>query len=178
MEDVTRVTLPALTRYPQNAAPHLSKNRLFNAAMCAALFAAARRGWRLVVAFLGGAGLFAFIGLLIWTAGIASRAGRAAGGPTDLRGVPSQTPVMPDTTALLSGPAMTVVGWICAVAACGVTVFLLGTIIDGYALAIHQRDNPIPPSGSATRRHLDACHGGTPPRKPASAGCCSATVQC
>src|SRR6201999_2776599 len=44
----------------------------FNAAMSAALFAAAWRGWRLVVAFLGGAGLFAFIGLLIWTAVMAA----------------------------------------------------------------------------------------------------------
>lgn len=112
---------------------------IFNAAASAGLIAAATRGWRLVVAFLGGAGLFVFIGVLICTAVVASRAGRAAGGPIDHR----QSFEMPETKALYSTPAMMFIGWICAVIACSVTVFMLGTIIDGYVLAIHQQ---LPPN--------------------------------
>jgi SdpI/YfhL protein family len=115
---------------------------LFNAATSAGFFAAAWHGWRLVVAFLGGAGLFAFIGLLIYSAVIATRAGMAAGGPTDHRSELRQSFDVLDTSELFSGRAMTVVGWICAVVACGVTVYMLGSIIDGYVLAIHQHLQP------------------------------------
>jgi hypothetical protein len=120
---------------------------IFNAAASAALIAAASHGWRLVVAFLGGAGLFVFIGVLICSAVVASRAGRAAGGPIDHRSELRQSSEIPDTSALSSTPAMTVVGWICAVVACGITVYLLGSIIDGYVLAIHQQLPPNPTFG-------------------------------
>jgi hypothetical protein len=42
---------------------------------------------------------------------------------------------------------MTIIGWIFAVAACAVTVFLLGAIIDGYDLAIHLQLQPNPTAG-------------------------------
>lgn len=114
----------------------------FNAAMCAGLLAAAVHGWRLVVAFIGGGGLFALIALMICTAVIASRAARGADDHTDSRSAASQPIEMPDVTGAFSGRAMTIIGWIVAVAACAVTVFLLGTIIDGYVLAIHRQLQP------------------------------------
>jgi uncharacterized membrane protein len=119
---------------------------LFNAAMSAVLFAAAWHGWRLVVAFLGGGGFFVLIGLMICTAVIASRAARAAGGPADRRGALNQSE-MPDLNAPLSGRAMTIVGWISTVILCGLAVFMLGTIVDGYALAIHHQLQPNTTTG-------------------------------
>lgn len=51
---------------------------LLDAATCAALIAAALRGWRLVVVFVGSGGFVAFVALSIWTAVVASRAATAA----------------------------------------------------------------------------------------------------
>jgi SdpI/YfhL protein family len=120
---------------------------LFNAAMCAALVAAALQGWRLAVAFIGGGGLFVLIALTICTAVIASRAARAAEDHTDSRRAVRQSIETPDITERFSGRGMTVIGWTCAVGACAATVFLLGTIIDGYLLAIHQQLQPNPTFG-------------------------------
>lgn len=89
------------------------------------------------------AGFFAWIGLVSWTAVVASRAARAV--PDDRS---SQRPAIrasleiSDVNAPFSGRGMTILGWVCAVAACGLTVFLLGTIVDGYLLAIHRQLQP------------------------------------
>jgi uncharacterized membrane protein len=55
---------------------------LFNIGMCAALFVAAGNGWRLVVAFIGGVGLFVLIILLSCTAFFANKAADAVGDRT------------------------------------------------------------------------------------------------
>jgi hypothetical protein len=120
---------------------------LFNAAICAALLVAALHGWRLVVAFIGGGGFFTLIGLMICTAVIASRAARAVGDDTDGRGAVSQSFEMPALDTRFSARTITIISWTCAVAACAVTVFLLGTIIDGYMLAIHRQLQPNPTFG-------------------------------
>jgi SdpI/YfhL protein family len=94
---------------------------LFNAAMCAGLLAAALHGWRLVIAFIGG-GFFALIALMVCTAVIASRAARKADDHTDSRSAASQPIEIPDVASPLSGRRTKIIGWICAVAACAVTV--------------------------------------------------------
>jgi hypothetical protein len=33
----------------------------------------------------------------------------------------------------------TVLAWVCAAVACSLTAFMLGTVIDGYVLALHQQ---------------------------------------
>ena len=119
---------------------------LFNAVMCAGLLAAALHGWRLVVAFIGG-GFCALIALMICTAVIASRAARAADGHAESPSTASQPIELEDVTSPFSDRAMTIIGWIFAVAACAVTVFLLGAIIDGYDLAIHRQLQPNPTTG-------------------------------
>jgi hypothetical protein len=43
--------------------------------------------------------------------------------------------------------AVAFIGWICAVSACGITVFMLGSVIDGYVLASHQQLPPNPTFG-------------------------------
>lgn len=116
---------------------------LFNAAVAAALCAAAWHGWRLVVAFIGGGGFFAWIGLVIWTAVVAGRAARAV--PDDRsshRPAVRTTLELSEANAPFSGRATMILGWVCGVAACGLTVFLLGTIVDGYVLAIHHQLQP------------------------------------
>ena len=118
---------------------------IFNVGASAALIAAARHGWRLMVAFMGGAGVLAFIGVLSVTAVVASRAGRAAGGPVDHHSEPRRSADAHDNREIHSGRAGMVVGWICTVIACGVTVYLLGTIVDGYVLAIHHQ---LPPNST------------------------------
>jgi threonine/homoserine/homoserine lactone efflux protein len=116
---------------------------LFNAAVAAALFAAAWHGWRLVVVFIGGGGFFIWMGLVIWTSVVASRAARAV--PDDRsthRSAVREGLGLSEVNAPFSGRGMTILGWVCAVAACGLTVFLLGTNIYGYVLATHHRLQP------------------------------------
>lgn len=121
---------------------------LFNATVAAALFAAAWHGWRLVVAFIGGAGFFAWIGLVIWTSVLASRAARAVPDDrSDLRRAVRESLEPRAVDAPFSGRGMTMLGWVCAVGACGVTVLLLSTIVDGYVLAIHHQLQPNPTFG-------------------------------
>jgi hypothetical protein len=60
---------------------------VFHGGLSAALFAAAGHGWRVVVCFVGGAGLLILIGLLIYSAVVGGRAARAVGGPDDHRSV-------------------------------------------------------------------------------------------
>jgi hypothetical protein len=120
---------------------------LFNTIMCASLGAAAWRGWRLVVAFIGGGGFFALIGLIICTAVIASRAARAADDHTDQHGAAGYSIEMADIATQFSGRAMTIIGWICALAVSAATALLLGTILDGYVLSIHHQLQPNPTFG-------------------------------
>ena len=116
---------------------------IYNAAMCAGLAAAALHGRRLVVAFIGGGGLFALIALMICTAVIANRAARAADNHTGLGSAARQSIEMPDITEQFSGRSSTIGGWVVAGTACAATVFLLILISRGYVLAIHHE---LPPS--------------------------------
>ncbi len=113
---------------------------LFNVATCAVLVALALHGWRLVVIVAGSSGLVAVIALFIYTAVIASRAARAADDHTDSRSGASQS--MDLSAGPFSERTTTILGWIIAVAACGATALLLGTVIDGYVLAIHHHLQP------------------------------------
>ena len=113
---------------------------LFNAATCAALVVLALHGWRLVVVAAGSGGLVALIALSLYTAVIASRAARAADDHTDGASDASQS--MDLSAGRFSERTTTIIGWIVAVAACGATALLLGTVIDGYVLAIHQHLQP------------------------------------
>ncbi|BDE13994.1 hypothetical protein MKCMC460_28540 [Mycobacterium sp. 20KCMC460] len=115
---------------------------LFNLAVVAALVAAAARGWRLIVAMIGGTAFVAWICLLIVTAVVASRAARAASDdPAGQR--PAVAELRPTGHAApVSGRTGTILGWICAFAACGLLLYLFGTIVDGYLLAIHHRLQP------------------------------------
>jgi hypothetical protein len=115
---------------------------LFNTVMCVSLGAAAWRGWRLVVAVIGGAGFVALIGLMICTAVIAGRAARAADDHTDQRGAAGYSIEMANITTGFSGRTTTIIGWICALTMCAVAVVMLGTILDGYILSIHHQLQP------------------------------------
>lgn len=116
---------------------------LFNIGMCVALLTAGWHGWRLVVAFIGGAGLFAFIILTIGIAYFANKAAKAVDAHTAQRARPTGPAVdfsleRPRLTPQLSVRTRAVLTWVSAVAACGFALFLLGTIVDGYVLAFHQ----------------------------------------
>jgi hypothetical protein len=119
---------------------------LFNVGMCAGLFAAARHGWRLAVTLIGGGGFFALFVLMSCTAFFANRAANAVDAHTDTRKRPSTTAdravETSDSNKRLTGRQMTILRWVSAIAACGVTIFLLGTIIDGYVLALHHQLQP------------------------------------
>jgi hypothetical protein len=108
---------------------------LFNVAMCAGLFAAARHGWRLVVAFIGGGGFFALCVLMSCTAFFANRSANAVDAHTEPRRRSSTTAdrvvESSDSIKHLSGRQMTVLRWVSAITACGITLFVLGLIIDG-----------------------------------------------
>jgi SdpI/YfhL protein family len=108
---------------------------LFNAALAAALFPAAWHGWRLVICLVGGAGFVVLIGLMIWSAVVGSRAARQVGGPKDPRAGLSPNLEPPAVTVKLSERQKTILGWVCAAIGCGLTLLLLGNIIDGYVLA-------------------------------------------
>jgi hypothetical protein len=119
---------------------------LFNVAMCAGLFAAALHGWRLAVALIGGGGFFALFVLMSCTAFFANRAANAIDAHTDPRKRSSTTADLAversDSNERLTGRQMTILRWVSAIAACGVAIFLLGTIIDGYVLALHHQLQP------------------------------------
>jgi hypothetical protein len=119
---------------------------LFNVGMCAGLFAAARHGWRLAVALIGGGGLSTLFVLMSCTAFFANRAANAVDAHTDPRNRSSTTAdravERSDANRRLTDRQMTVLRWVSAIAACGVTIFLLGTIIDGYVLALHHQLQP------------------------------------
>jgi hypothetical protein len=112
---------------------------LFNAALAAALFPAAWHGWRLVICLVGGAGFVVLIGLMIWSAVVGSRAARQVGGPKDPRAGLSPNLETPAVTVKLSERQKTILGWVCAAIGCGLTLLLLGNIIDGYVLALHHQ---------------------------------------
>lgn len=134
---------------------------VFNIGTCAALVALAAHGWRLVVVFAGSGGLVALIALSLYTAVIASRAARAADDRTDHRSAASQSIEMPDITAPPSGRTTTIVGWIAVATLCAATAFTLGTLIDGYILAVHHQLQPNGDFGfrdATTRRCLPAWH--------------------
>lgn len=117
---------------------------LFNVGVCAALYAAARHGWRLVVVAIGGGGLFVLILLMTGTAYLANRAARAV---DDKAGHHPRLPspafaISPGSSrpqARLSPRNQAIATWVAALAACGLAAFLLGTIIDGYVLALHEQ---------------------------------------
>jgi hypothetical protein len=119
---------------------------LFNVGMCAGLVAAARHGWRLAVALIGGGGLFALFVLMSCTAFFANRAANAVdahAGPRKGSSTTADRAVeTSDSNKRLTGRQMTILRWVSAMAACGVTIFLLGTIIDGYVLALHHQLQP------------------------------------
>jgi tetrahydromethanopterin S-methyltransferase subunit E len=96
--------------------------------------------------FVGSSGFVALIALSICTAIIASRAARAADDHADyhstLSPAASRSVEKPSITDLFSQRATTIVGWIIAVAASGVTAFLFITLIDGYVLASHHQLQP------------------------------------
>jgi hypothetical protein len=119
---------------------------LFNVGMCAGLFAAARHGWRLAVTLIGGGGFFALFVLMSCTAFFANRAANAVDAHTDPRkrspATADRAVERSDSNKRLTCRQMTILRWVSAIAACGVTVFLLGTIVDGYVLALHHQLQP------------------------------------
>jgi hypothetical protein len=143
-----RIPIPGRSREAWQAADRIAIRSipiyvLFNAAVCAGLFAAAWHGWRVVVALVGGAGLFALFMLMAWTSYRANKAANAADHITGYRikpsGATAQPLDRPARTRQLSDRQKTVLSWLCAVIACGLTLFLLGTIVDGYILAQHDQ---------------------------------------
>jgi hypothetical protein len=119
---------------------------LLNVATCAGLLAAAEHWGRLAVAFIGGGGFVALFILMSCTAFFANRAANAVDVHTDPR-TRTSTIAEPgversDSAKRLTGRRMTTLRWVSAIAACGLTVFLLGTIIDGYVLALHHQLQP------------------------------------
>jgi hypothetical protein len=143
-----RIPIPGRSREAWQAADRVAIRSipiyvLFNAAICAGLFAAAWHGWRVVVAFTGGVALFALFGLMAWTSYRANKAANAADHITGYRirpsGATAQPLDRPAPTRQLSDHQKTVLSWTCAVIACGLALFLLGTIIDGYVLAQHEQ---------------------------------------
>jgi Na+-transporting methylmalonyl-CoA/oxaloacetate decarboxylase gamma subunit len=116
---------------------------LFNIGMFAALFSAAWHGWRLAVAFIGGAGVFALIFLLVGTTYFANKAANAVDAHTAHRARPPSPTVdfslePPRLIPQLSARMQAMLTWVSAAAACGFALFLLGTMVDGYVLALHQ----------------------------------------
>jgi hypothetical protein len=70
---------------------------------------------------------------------IAGKAARAVGGPADHRGIASPNLETAARAEHVTDRHTTIIGWICAAIACGATLFLLGTIIRAYVLALHER---------------------------------------
>jgi hypothetical protein len=118
---------------------------LFNLAMGAGLFAAASRGWRLAVAFIGGAGLFVLIVLMCGTALFANRAANAVDAQTDHHRQPRAAGDVVDRVRpqrRISDRHLTILRWVFAAAACAANAVLLGSLIDGYVLALHHQLQP------------------------------------
>lgn len=143
-----RIPIPGRSREAWQAADRIATRSmpiyvLFNAAVCAGLFAAAWHGWRVVVAFGGGAALFALFMLMAWTSYRANKAANATDHIGGYRIRPSGTTVQPldrpARTKQLTDRQKTVLAWVCAAIGCGLALFLLGTIIDGYILAQHDQ---------------------------------------
>lgn len=97
------------------------------------------------MAFIGGGGFFVLILLMCATAYFANRAANAVAAPTD------QQAIAPPASGArgMSGPApplserqVAILRWVFAVAACAATAVLLGSLIDGYVLALHHQLQP------------------------------------
>ncbi|WP_157900566.1 hypothetical protein [Mycobacterium rhizamassiliense] len=143
-----RLPMPQRSRQAWEAADRVAIRSapvyvLFNAIMGAGLFAAAWHGWRLVVAFIGGAGFFVIAILMTWTSFKAGKAADAVDHDAGHRARPPSAVAQPAVIAVptkpLSDRQKTVVAWVCAAVACGLTLFILGTIVYGYVLAQHQQ---------------------------------------
>jgi hypothetical protein len=143
-----RLPRPTRTREAWAAAHRVSRRWapayvLFNVATGLGLVAAAARGWRLVVALVGGAGVFALFVMMCATSYFANRAANAVDAST-----------APHTAAASAGAGMSrrgprlsvrqaaILRWVFAVVACAFNTVLLGSLIDGYVLALHHHLQP------------------------------------
>lgn len=117
---------------------------LANLAMGAGLFAAASRGWRLAVTFIGGTGLFVLILLMCGTAFFANRAANAVDAKTGHHRPPATTATVDwaRPQRRISEGHRTILRWVFAAAACAANALLLGSLIDGYVLALHHQLQP------------------------------------
>lgn len=147
-----RIPMPQRSRQAWEAADRVAVRSapfymLFNIIMCTGLFTAAWHGWRFVVFLIGGAGLFAITTLMTWTSFRASKAANAVDRDTDHRTTPSSAATpraeTPAHTQPLSDRQKAVGAWICAVACCGLSLFVVGVVVDGYVLALHHQLQPI-----------------------------------
>lgn len=143
-----RIPMPQRSRQAWQAADRVALRStpwyvVFNAIMCTGLFTAAWHGWRFVVCLIGGAGFFAITMLMTWTAFGAIKAANAVDRDADHRTTPSSVAAppseMPARARPLTQPHKAIWVWISAVAACGLTLFIFGTIVDGYVSAMHQQ---------------------------------------